>query len=84
MMDFRESQHSAVTDGQSEFADLIRTSCVESMKAAIPDGGKDGTGMWAKLTPDYNPGCKRVRNVHVRTTCETYTDFVHLPLGYYQ
>jgi MFS family permease len=23
-----------------------------------------------------------VRNVHVRTACETYTDFVHLPLGW--
>jgi hypothetical protein len=22
-----------------------------------------------------------VRNVHIRTACETYTDFVHLPLG---
>jgi hypothetical protein len=22
-----------------------------------------------------------VRNVYVRTACETYTDFVHLPLG---
>jgi PAS domain S-box-containing protein len=24
-----------------------------------------------------------VRNVHVRTACETYTDFVHLPLGHW-
>jgi hypothetical protein len=58
MMDFRESFHSAVTDSTSEFATLIRTSCLDAMKAAIPSG--DSTGLWEKLTPDYNPGCKRV------------------------
>jgi hypothetical protein len=58
MMDYRESFHSAVTDGASDFATLIRTSCIDSMKAAIPSG--DSTGLWEKLTPDYNPGCKRV------------------------
>jgi hypothetical protein len=58
MMDFRESFHDAVTDGSSAFAGLIRTSCLDAMKAAIPDG--DQSGLWEKLTPDYNPGCKRV------------------------
>ena len=58
MMDFRESFHSAVTDGSSAFADLIRTSCLDAMKTQIPSG--EQTGLWAKLTPDYNPGCKRV------------------------
>jgi hypothetical protein len=58
MMDYRESFYSAVTDGESEFATLIRTSCIDAMKSQIPDG--DSSGLWAKLTPDYNPGCKRV------------------------
>jgi hypothetical protein len=58
MMDFRESFYDAVTDGDSDFANLIRTLCIDSMKAALPNG--DSTGMWEKLTPDYNPGCKRV------------------------
>lgn len=58
MMDFRESFHDAVTDGNSEFASLIRTSCIDAMKEQIPDG--DRNGLWEKLTPDYNPGCKRV------------------------
>jgi hypothetical protein len=58
MMDFRESFHDAVTDGNSEFASLIRTSCIDAMKSQIPDGDKNG--LWDRLTPDYNPGCKRV------------------------
>jgi hypothetical protein len=58
MMDFRESFYSAVTDGESEFATLIRTSCIDAMKTQIPNGQE--SGLWDKLTPDYNPGCKRV------------------------
>jgi hypothetical protein len=58
MMDFRESFHDAVTDGGSEFADLIRNSCTDALKAQIPNG--DQNGLWEKLTPTYNPGCKRV------------------------
>lgn len=58
MMDFRESFHDAVTDGDSAFADLIRTSSMDAMKQQIPNG--DQNGLWEKLTPDYNPGCKRV------------------------
>jgi hypothetical protein len=56
MMDFRESFHDAVTDGQSEFADVIRKSCTDMMAEQIPNQPK----LWEKLTPDYNPGCKRV------------------------
>lgn len=56
MMDFRESFYDAVVDGNSEFADVIRTSCTDMMKAEIPNA----PDLWAKLTPDYNPGCKRV------------------------
>jgi hypothetical protein len=56
MMDFRESFHDAVTSGESEFADIIRTSCVDMMKQHIPNRPQ----LWQKLTPDYNPGCKRV------------------------
>lgn len=58
LMDFRESFYDAVTDGESAFADDIRTSCIDQMRAIIPDGDKNG--LWEKLTPEYNPGCKRV------------------------
>jgi hypothetical protein len=56
MMDFRESFYDAVTDGQSEFAEVLRSSCTEMMKTQIPDR----PDLWEKLTPNYNPGCKRV------------------------
>jgi hypothetical protein len=58
MMDFRESFHGAVIDGSSELAGAIRTFCTDALKAHIPDG--DQNGLWEKLTPNYNPGCKRV------------------------
>jgi hypothetical protein len=56
MMDFRESFYDAVTDGQSAFADMLRSLCNDMMRAQIPDSPE----LWAKLTPGYNPGCKRV------------------------
>lgn len=56
MMDFRESFYDAVTDGQSAFADMLRTLCTDMMRRQIPDNPE----LWAKLTPGYNPGCKRV------------------------
>ena len=56
MMDFRESFYDAVTDGSSAFADMLRTLCQDMMRAQIPDR----PDMWKKLTPTYNPGCKRV------------------------
>ncbi|KAH7087715.1 flavin-binding monooxygenase-like protein [Paraphoma chrysanthemicola] len=58
MMDYRESFYSAVADGSSAFADQLRTFCLEAMRRDIPDGGE--TGLWEKLTPDHNPGCKRI------------------------
>jgi hypothetical protein len=56
MMDFRESFYDAVTDGDSVFADTLRTLCQDMMRKQIPER----PDMWEKLTPTYNPGCKRV------------------------
>lgn len=56
MMDFRESFHAAITDNDSDFAQLIRNSCTSAMRAQIPDQPV----LWEKLTPNYAPGCKRV------------------------
>jgi hypothetical protein len=56
MMDFRESFYDAVTDGDSEFADTLRTLCNDMMRKQIPER----PDLWEKLTPTYNPGCKRV------------------------
>ncbi|KAJ4401919.1 hypothetical protein N0V91_007572 [Didymella pomorum] len=56
MMDFRESFYDAVTDGSSAFADMLRTLCQDMMRTQIPNR----PDMWSKLTPTYNPGCKRV------------------------
>ena len=56
MMDFRESWHSAVTDGNSILAEDIRTQHKDMLESQLPDR-KD---LWPKLIPDYNPGCKRV------------------------
>jgi hypothetical protein len=56
MMDFRESFYDAVTDGDSAFADMLRTLCNDMMRKQIPDR----PDLWEKLTPNYNPGCKRV------------------------
>ncbi len=56
MMDFRESFYDAVTDGNSAFADMLRTLCKDMMHKQIPNR----PDLWEKLTPTYNPGCKRV------------------------
>ncbi|KAJ4338243.1 hypothetical protein N0V95_008101 [Ascochyta clinopodiicola] len=56
MMDFRESFYDAVTDGDSAFADTLRTLCNDMMRKQLPDR----PDLWDKLTPKYNPGCKRV------------------------
>jgi len=55
-MDFRESFYDAVTDANSPLAEEIRRSCLNQMHAALPNQPE----VWKKLTPDYNPGCKRV------------------------
>lgn len=56
VMDFREAFHNAVTDSDSEFANLVRSLCLDMMKTQIPDQ----PDLWEKLIPDYSPGCKRV------------------------
>ncbi|KAF2498128.1 flavin-binding monooxygenase-like protein [Lophium mytilinum] len=55
-MDFREDFYSAVTDSDSVIANQIRGWCGDAMRAAFPDQPE----VWAKLTPEYAPGCKRV------------------------
>jgi len=56
MMDFRESFYDAVIDGDHPFADELRRQSKELMQTQLPDR----PDMWEKLTPKYNPGCKRV------------------------
>ncbi|GME64216.1 Flavin-containing monooxygenase-like protein [Neofusicoccum parvum] len=56
MMDYRESFHAAVTDDASAFARLIRDACAASLRGVWPDR----PDVWARLTPPYAPGCKRV------------------------
>ncbi|KAF2125990.1 cyclohexanone 1,2-monooxygenase [Dothidotthia symphoricarpi CBS 119687] len=56
MMDFRESFHDAVTAPDSAYAELIRSECKRMLGENFPDDAE----LRAKLTPDYNPGCKRV------------------------
>jgi hypothetical protein len=45
-----------VIDKSSDPAESIRTLCKEKQMTLIPDR----PDLWEKLTPDYNPGCKRV------------------------
>jgi hypothetical protein len=45
-----------VIDKSSDLAESIRTLCKEKQRTLIPDR----PDLWEKLTPDYNPGCKRV------------------------
>ena len=55
-MDFRESFYDAVVDGNSAMAEDLRKQHrmkLETELASRPD-------LWDKLTPTYNPGCKRV------------------------
>ncbi|RAR08134.1 flavin-binding monooxygenase-like protein [Stemphylium lycopersici] len=56
MMDFRESFYAVVSDSESDFATLVRTSCTDLMSSQIPNR----PDLWEKLTPDYSPGCKRI------------------------
>lgn len=55
-MDYREAFFDAVWDGKSNEAEMIRTFHKQKLEAELPNR-KD---LWDKLTPDYNPGCKRV------------------------
>ena len=55
-MEFRESFHSAVFDGSSDFAQSIRDWCTGMMQSQLPHKPE----LWNTLTPNYSPGCKRV------------------------
>ncbi|KKK16969.1 hypothetical protein AOCH_002641 [Aspergillus ochraceoroseus] len=55
-MDFRESFYAAVSDSASGFAEQIRHWCSQGMQAHLSNKPQ----LWAKLTPDYAPGYKRV------------------------
>lgn len=55
-MDFRESFHSAIFDGNSDFAQLIRQWCTGMMQQQLAHKPE----LWDTLTPNYSPGCKRV------------------------
>ena len=55
-MDYREGFFDAIWDGNSDLAEMIRTFHKQKLEAELPNR-KD---LWDKLTPDYNPGCKRV------------------------
>ena len=55
-MDFREAFYDAVTDSQSDNAEMIRTLHKQKLETELPNR----PDLWDKLTPKYNPGCKRV------------------------
>ena len=55
-MDVREGFYDAVWDGKSDLAQLVRVLHQQKLEAELPNR-KD---LWEKLTPSYNPGCKRV------------------------
>ncbi len=54
-MDFRESFHSAVTNSDSIYADMMRTMNHNLLRQQLPDR----PDLWEKLSPQYHPGCKR-------------------------
>ena len=55
-MDFREAFYDAVIDGKSDLAQLIRDYHKQKLEAELPNR----QDLWEKLTPNYNPGCKRI------------------------
>jgi cation diffusion facilitator CzcD-associated flavoprotein CzcO len=55
-MDFRESFYDAIWDGKSDLSQMIRVAHQQKLEAELPNR-KD---LWEKLTPKYNPGCKRI------------------------
>ena len=54
-MDVRESFHSAVTQSDSAYADLMRSMNHTLLREQLPDR----PDLWEKLSPKYHPGCKR-------------------------
>ena len=55
-MDFREAFYDAVWDGSSDLAQFIRDAHKQKLEAELPNKPE----LWEKLTPNYNPGCKRI------------------------
>ena len=55
-MDFREGFYDAVVDGDSALAEEIRKQHKQKLETELADR----PDLWDKLTPKYNPGCKRV------------------------
>ena len=55
-MDFREAFYDAVWDSTSDNAQLIRDMHKQKLENELPDR----PDLWEKLTPKYNPGCKRI------------------------
>ncbi|KAJ6036353.1 hypothetical protein N7540_000632 [Penicillium herquei] len=55
-MDFRESFHEAIFDGDSQFAQTLREWSNDMLKAQLADKPE----LWDVLTPNYSPGCKRI------------------------
>ncbi|KAJ5635853.1 uncharacterized protein N7484_009166 [Penicillium longicatenatum] len=55
-MDYRETFHGAIFDNDSAFAQGLRDSSTNHLKAQLADHPE----LWDKLTPNYAPGCKRV------------------------
>ncbi len=55
-MDYRESFYDAIYDGNSDLAQLCKTMHQQKLETELPSR-KD---LWEKLTPNYNPGCKRI------------------------
>ncbi|KAF2086488.1 cyclohexanone monooxygenase [Saccharata proteae CBS 121410] len=55
-MDAREAFFNAVTDADAPEAHMIRSFHQQAMEKSLPGQPE----MWAELTPDYAPGCKRV------------------------
>lgn len=55
-MDIREGFYDAIWDGKSDNAEMIRTFHKQKLETELPNR----PDLWDKLTPKYNPGCKRI------------------------
>ncbi|KAJ5691177.1 hypothetical protein N7488_011912 [Penicillium malachiteum] len=55
-MDFRESFHEAIFEGDSQFAQTLRGWSTDMLQAQLADRPE----LWDVLTPKYHPGCKRI------------------------
>ena len=55
-MDYREGFYDAIWDGNSDLAQLIRDFHKQKLEKELPNR----PDLWDTLTPNYNPGCKRI------------------------